>query len=130
MKKIMLMCCLFLGIAAAVNAQKKVASPVGEATEKAKGLQKQLKLSDKQTVKVSDIYKESAEKFEKIKVAEHGNTDKMMADVAPLRVETIKKIKAVLTPAQVVKYDKLVKESKNSTLNGGWSDGWSSASAN
>jgi protein CpxP len=51
----------------------------------------------------------------------------MLADVAPLRAATIKKIKGVLTPAQVVKYDKLIKESKNSTLNGGWSDGWTSA---
>ncbi|MDB5091510.1 hypothetical protein [Mucilaginibacter sp. OK098] len=126
MKKILLICCLFIGITTASRAQ---ATKVGaDPVEKAKGLQKQLNLSDKQTEKVSAIYKESVEKFDKIKVKEHGNTNKMLADVAPLRVATIKKIKGVLTPAQVVKYDKLVKESKNSSLNGGWSDGWSSAS--
>jgi protein CpxP len=124
MKKLLLICCLFIGITTASRAQatKVTTDPV----EKAKGLQKQLNLSDKQTEKVSAIYKESVEKFDKIKVKEHGNTNKMLADVAPLRVATIKKIKGVLTPVQAVKYDKLVKESKNSTLNGGWSDGWSS----
>ncbi|ASU36388.1 hypothetical protein MuYL_4503 [Mucilaginibacter xinganensis] len=116
---------MFIGLTTASNAQgpKIVTDPV----EKAKGLQKQLNLSDKQTEKVSAIYKESVEKFDKIKVKEHGNTNKMLADVAPLRVATIKKIKEVLTPAQAVKYDKLIKESKSSSLNGGWSDGWSSA---
>ena len=125
MKKLLLICCLFIGLTTASRAQapKVGADPV----EKAKGLQKQLNLSDKQTEKISAIYKESVEKFDKIKVKEHGNTNKMLADVAPLRVATIKKIKGVLTPAQVVKYDKLIKESKNSNLNGGWSDGWSSA---
>jgi protein CpxP len=120
MKKILLMCCLFMAFIAAGHAQ------TAEPMEKAKGLQKQLKLTDKQTEKVGAIYKESAEKFDKIKVKEHGNTNKMMESVGPLRVATIKKIKAVLTPAQAVKYDKLVKESKNSSVNGGWSDGWSS----
>jgi len=126
MKKILLICCLFIGITAASYAQVHTigTNPV----EKAKGLQKQLNLTNKQTEKVSAIYKESVEKFDKIKVKENGNTNKMLADVAPLRVATIKKIKTVLTPSQKVKYDKLVKESKNSSLNGGWSDGWTSAS--
>jgi protein CpxP len=125
MKKLLLLCCLFIGITTASRAQ---ATKVGaDPVEKAKGLQKQLKLSDKQTEKVTAIYKESVEKFDAIKAKEHGNTNKMLADVAPLRAATIKKIKGVLTPAQVVKYDKLIKESKNSTLNGGWSDGWTSA---
>jgi protein CpxP len=120
MKKILLICCLFIGLTAAANAQ--TADPM----EKAKGLQKQLNLTDKQTEKVGVIYKESSEKFDKIKAEDHGNTNKMMVSVGPLRTATIKKIKAVLTPTQTVKYDRLVKESKNSTLNGGWSDGWSS----
>ena len=126
MKKLLLICCLFIGLTTASRAQapKAATDPV----EKAKGLQKQLNLSDKQTEKVSAIYKESVEKFDKIKAKENGNTNKMLADVAPLRVATIKKIKGVLTPAQAVKYDKLVKESKSSSLNGGWSDGWTSAS--
>jgi protein CpxP len=55
MKKLLLLCCLFIGITTASRAQ---ATKVGaDPVEKAKGLQKQLKLSDKQTEKVTAIYK-------------------------------------------------------------------------
>jgi len=121
MKKLLFLCCLFVGLAT-VKAQSTT-----DPAEKAKGLQKQLKLSDVQTTKVAAIYKESSEKFEKIKVAEKGNTNKMTAAIAPLRSATIKKIKAVLTPKQSVEYDKLLKDPKN--VGGGWSDGWSPASS-
>jgi len=126
MKKLLLICGLFIGMTTALIAQPKkiVTDPV----EKAKGLQKELNLSTRQTEKVTDIYKESVEKFDKIKVKEKGNTNKMLADVRPLRAATIKKIKSVLTPGQVIKYEKLVKDSQKEGLNGGWSDGWSSAS--
>jgi protein CpxP len=126
MRKLLLICCMFFGLTAvAISQVKSTADP----SEKAKGLQKQLKLTDEQTTKVAAIYKESSQKFEKIKVQEHGNTDKMTAAMGPLRTATIKKIKALLTPAQAVKYDKLIKETN--TANGsGWSDGWSPASSN
>lgn len=124
MKKILLMCCLFIGITTAASAQP-AKTGTADPVQKAKGLQKQLKLTDSQTEKVAAIYKESAEKFEKIKVKEHGNTNKMMVAVGPLRAETIKKIKAVLTHSERVQYDRLIKESKNTGVNGGWSDGWS-----
>jgi len=126
MKRVLLICCLLIGATIAGYAQT---TSENNPVEKAKGLQKQLKLSDAQTSKVAAVYKESAEKFDKIKTQDHGNTDKMLADVGPLRTATIKKIKAILTPAQVTKYDKLITDSKNQTLNGGWSDGWSSAEA-
>lgn len=126
MKKLMLICGLFIAMTTAIFAQPK--KVVTDPVEKAKGLQKELNLSSKQTEKVTVIYKESVEKFDKIKVKEHGNTNKMLAEVKPLRVETIKKIKDVLTPKQAVKYEKLVKDSQSEGLNGGWSDGWSSAS--
>ncbi|HTK18984.1 MAG TPA: hypothetical protein VL442_05715 [Mucilaginibacter sp.] len=121
MKKILLICCLVIGITAA-RAQGTHSS-VGTPEEKAKGLQKELKLTDKQTEKIQAIYKESSEKFEKIKKEEHGNTDKMVVAVRPLREATIKKIKAVLTPVQAAKYDKMVKDTKGG--GNGWSDGWS-----
>ena len=125
MKNLLLACCLFIGVTSTAFAQKTTTDPV----EKAKGLQKELKLSDNQTTKVAGIYKESAQKFEKIKADEHGNTDKMMKSITPLREATIKKIKAVLTPGQAVKYDKLIKENKAGSSNG-WGDGWSAASIN
>jgi protein CpxP len=124
MKKLLLICCLFIGFTTAGLAQLNhptVANPA----EKAKGLQKELKLSDAQTSKIVSIYKESARKFDKIKAKEHGDTNKMLADIAPLRTATIKRIKALLTTHQAVKYDKLLKEANASSINGGWSDGWS-----
>jgi len=121
MKKILLICCLVIGITAA-RAQGTHPT-MGTPEEKAKALKKELKLTDKQTEKIAAIYKESTEKFEKIKKEEHGNTDKMVVAVRPLREATVKKIKAVLTPAQAAKYEKLVKDTKGG--GNGWSDGWS-----
>lgn len=128
MKRLSFLCFLLVGLAVTASAQIK-APNVTDPVLKAKGLQKQLKLTDEQTTKVAAIYKESAEKFEKIKKAENGNTDKMMKSIAPLRAATIQKIKAVLTPKQAAKYDALVKDTKASGGNG-WSDGWSAASSN
>ena len=124
MRKLFLVCFLLTGLTAASFAQ--ATHTTTDPVEKAKGLQKQLKLTDEQTTKVAAIYKESAEKFEKIKVAEHGNTDKMMKSIGPLRAATIKKIKAVLTAKQAAKYDALVKDTRAGGGNG-WSDGWSAA---
>ena len=126
MKKLIIMCCLFVAISAAAFSFGVSPDPV----LKAKSLQKELKLTDKQTDKVAAIYKESAEKYEKIKAEEHGNSDKMLAKISPLRTATIKKIKEVLTPGQKVKYDKLVKEPNKSASYGGWSDGWSASPGN
>jgi protein CpxP len=125
MKRILSLCCLFIGIAALSHAQTKKMDVTTDPVKKAKGLQKELMLSDKQTEKIAEIYKESSSKFDKIKAEQHGNTNKMVTAIAPLRTATIKKIKAVLTPKQAVKYDKLIKNS-GSTGNNGWSDGWSS----
>ena len=125
MKKILFICCLLAGISSAAWAQVKSTT---DPNEKAKGLQKQLKLTEAQTTKVEAIYKESAEKFEKIKEAKKGNTDKMMADIGPLRKATIKKIKTVLTPKQKAKYDKLINDT-HATGGNGWSDGWSATSS-
>ncbi len=128
MKKVLLVCCCLLGIAAGSYAQHS-SLVANTPAEKAKGLQKQLNLTSAQTTKIAAIYQESAQKFDKIKAAEHGNNDKMMADLRPLRQTTITRIKALLSPKQAVKYNKLVSESSSTTGNG-WSDGWSSASAN
>jgi periplasmic protein CpxP/Spy len=124
MKKILLICCLFIGFTAAGFTQGSH-PVVADPAVKAKGLQKELNLSDHQTAKIAAIYQESVNKFDKIKIAEHGNTNKMLADIGPLRTATIKKIKAILTPRQAVKYDKLLKETSSQSVNGGWSDGWS-----
>ena len=126
MKRILLLCCLFAGIITAGFAQT---GHTENASEKVKGLKKQLKLTDKQAEKLTAIYKESANKFDEIKKQEHGNTNKMLVAIAPLRKETIAKIKAVLTPAQKAKYEKLLKEPDGDSLNGGWSGGWTEGGA-
>ena len=123
MKKIWPICCLLIGLTTASYAQTSHPAP-GNPEEKAKGLQKQLTLTGDQTTKVAAIYKESAEKFEKIKKAEHGNSDKMMRSSLPLRAATIKKIKGVLTPKQAVKFDGLIKQTKKGGGND-WGGGWS-----
>ncbi|MDR6944197.1 hypothetical protein [Mucilaginibacter pocheonensis] len=121
MKKLMMLCGLIMGLATAVGAQTAGVN----SSEKAKELQKQLKLTDKQTTKISAIYEESSQKFEKIKKEEHGDNVKMMVAIKPLRTETIKKIRAELTPVQKAKYDKLL---TNKAKPGGlaWGEGWSS----
>ena len=126
MKRILLICCLFMGIIATSQAQTKLAGTT-DPVAKAKGLQKELKLTDEQTAKIAAVYKESSEKFEKIKTEEHGNTTKMTTRITPLRSATIKKIKAILTPSQAVKYDKLIKDAHAG--GNGWSDGWSSTAS-
>ncbi|MET3978592.1 Spy/CpxP family protein refolding chaperone [Mucilaginibacter sp. UYP25] len=124
MKKLMLIICMFFGLTVAANAQTKVST--ADPVVKAKELQGKLKLTDAQTTKIAAIYQESAQKFEKIKAEQKGNNDKMLVAIRPLRATTIQKIKAVLTPAQKVNYEKMVKgSSKTST---GWSDGWSATS--
>ena len=127
MRKILLVGSLLIGLAIAAICQTKT-TVTTDPVQKAKGLQKQLKLTDDQTKQVATIYKESSEEFEKIKVADKGNTNKIAKDVAPLRDSTIKKIKAILTPEQATKYDKLIKDTGASGGNG-WSDGWSPATS-
>lgn len=121
MKKLLLLCFLFLGITTVSNAQMHAAS---KPEEKAMELQKKLKLSDKQCKKIAAIYTASSEKFDKIKAENKGDNNKMLVAIEPLRTSTIKQIKGVLTPTQSVKYDALVKGAKDSGGNG-WSDGWS-----
>ena len=127
MKKLLLLCYLLTGLTGITFAQNThmVTDPV----DKAKALQKQLKLNDAQTAKVATIYQESSQQFDKIKKAENGNTDKMMKSIGPLRAATIKKIKALLTPKQAAKYDALVKDTK-ATGGNTWSDGWSATASN
>ena len=123
MKKLLLVCCLFVGLAATSFAQPTPAPPT-DPQQRAKALQKELKLSDDQTSKIAAIYQESAQKFDVIKKKEHGDTNKMLVDVAPLRKTTVARIKALLNNRQAEKYNAMISENKSS-LQGGWSGGWS-----
>src|SRR5882762_9010773 len=122
MKKILQICCLLIGLTAVSYAQ--VTHAATDPVEKAKGLQRQLTLTGDQTGKIAAIYKESTESFEKIKKAEHGDSDKMTKPILSLRAATIKKIKGVLTPKQAAKCDVMIKRTKKSGDND-WGEGWS-----
>jgi hypothetical protein len=124
MKRVLLICCLLTAFATAGYSQTSNPATADPAA-KARLLQKDLKLTDYQTGYITAVYQESAEKFDKIKKEENGNTNKMIVAVRPLRTATIKKIESILTAAEVTQFDKLVQENKGGTGNG-WSDGWSS----
>ena len=113
---------MFLAITTVSYAQIHAA---GKPEEKAMELQKKLKLSDKQCKRIAGIYTVSSEKFDKIKKENKGDNTKMLVAIEPLRASTIKQIKGVLTPAQSLKYDALVKGAKTSGGDG-WSGGWGS----
>lgn len=78
--------------------------------KKAAVLQKQLGLTDAQTAKIAVIFKASSAKFQKIISDEHGDTNKILTALAPLRAETIKKIIFLLTREQGAKFSRLVDE--------------------
>ncbi len=124
MKRVLLICCLLTAFATAGYSQTSNPATADPAA-KARLLQKDLKLTDYQTGYITAVYQESAEKFDKIKKEENGNTNKMIVAVRPLRTATIKKIESILTAAEVTQFDKLVQENKGGTSNG-WSDGWTS----
>ena len=117
MKKIWLICCLLIGVTAVNYAQGTYRTT--DTTDKAKGLQKQLKLTDEQTAKIAAIYQSSAQQCERIIKAERGSSAKMGKSIRPLRAGTIKKIEGVLTPDQAAKYDVLIKHTKKSGVDWG-----------
>ena len=124
MKKLMLLCYLLIGSAVASFAQSTVKS--GAPVEKAKELKTKLDLTDAQTMKISAIYKESAQKFEAIKKKEKGDNVKMTKALKPVKANTINRIKAQLTKTQAGKFDEMLKQDAGS--NDGWSTGWSASS--
>jgi Spy/CpxP family protein refolding chaperone len=115
MKKILLICFLLIGIASVSFAQSghKLTTE-----QKIKQLQKQLKLSEKQTATISAIYKAATVKLDSIISASHGNQTETMKAMHPLGEATDKKIKAVLNVKQAKAFDKLRKESIAKTGNG------------
>lgn len=126
MKRALTILCLFFAFALTTQVFAS-GTELPDPVKKAKGLQKELKLTDAQTTKIVQIYKESAAKYDKLSATEHGNTQKMLPAIGTLRTETINKIKALLTADQKVKYDKLLKEPNKSTSYATWGDGWTPA---
>ncbi|MGF7040772.1 hypothetical protein [Mucilaginibacter lappiensis] len=120
MKKILLMCCFLMGIAAASHAQGgNRRSP----EEMAKGLQTQLKLTDDQTTKITAIYKDQATKMDSVRTAANGDRDAMRSARMPIMKATNDKVKAILTPEQATAYDAWMKERMDRMRQGGGGGG-------
>ena len=116
MRKILLTCCLLLGIAAASHAQgMQRMSP----EDRAKQLQTALKLTDDQTAKITVIFKVQGTKMDSIRTAANGDRDAMRAAMGPLRTSTTAQVKAVLTPDQATAYDKMLADQRARMQQGG-----------
>ena len=115
MKKILLMCCFLLGIAAISRAQGMRMSP----DDRAKQMQTQLKLTDDQTAKVLAILKVQATKMDSVRTAANGDRDAMRAGMMPIRQSSNDQIKAILTPDQAAAYQKMMDEMRARMQQGG-----------
>ncbi|RYY35247.1 MAG: hypothetical protein EOP46_10710 [Sphingobacteriaceae bacterium] len=122
MKKFLLMCCLFLGIAAVSHAQGGGRNRMS-AEERAKELQGQLKLTDDQTAKVTAIYKEQRTKLDSVRTAANGDREAMRGAMMPLMTAANDKVKAVLTPEQATEFEKIQKERMGRMRQGGGGGG-------
>jgi protein CpxP len=117
MRKILLMCCLFLGITAVSRAQGGGQRMSPE--DRAKQMQTSLKLTDDQTAKITVIFKTQATKMDSIRTAANGDRDAMRAAMGPLRTSTTAQIKAILTPDQASAYEKMMADMRAQRQGGG-----------
>ena len=116
MRKILLICCFFVGITAASHAQGGMRmSP----EDRAKQMQTSLKLSDDQTAKITAILKTQATKMDSVRTAANGDRDAMRAGMMPIRRASNEQIKAILTPDQAVAYQKMLDEMRARMQGGG-----------
>jgi len=122
MRKFLLVCCLFLGIATVSRAQGGGGQRMSPA-DRAKALQTQLKLSDDQTAKVTAIYTAQATKMDSVRTAANGDRDAMRAGMMPIRTATNAQIKAILTPDQATAFQKMQDEMRARMQGGGGGGG-------
>jgi len=121
MRKILLTCCLLLGIATMSRAQGGGQRMSPE--DRAKTLQTQLKLTDDQTAKITVIFKAQMVKMDSIRTAANGDRDAMRSAMGPLRTATTAQVKAVLTPDQATAYDKYLADQRARMQQGGGGGG-------
>jgi protein CpxP len=121
MRKFLLVCCLFLGLAAVSRAQGggQRMSPA----DRAKQLQTQLKLTDDQTAKVTAIYTAQATKMDSVRTAANGDRDAMRSAMMPLMQSTNTQIKALLTADQAAAFQKMQDERRARMQQGGGGGG-------
>jgi TPP-dependent 2-oxoacid decarboxylase len=122
MKKILLLCCLFSSLGTTAFAQLSLPtnslSLAKDPVTLAKDLQKQLSLSDAVTKKVTGIYQGAEQKLAQIEKSTAGNPDKAKSEASSVQTSAINKIKALLNPTQLAKYEQLLKSGGGSILKG------------
>jgi len=123
MKKLMLMCCFLIGFTAITRAQGGGGGMRMSAEDRAKQLQTQLKLTDDQTAKITDIYKAQRTKMDSIRTASNGDRDAMRSAMMPLMKTTNDQVKAILTPDQAAAFDKMQQERMQRMQQGGGGGG-------
>ena len=115
------MCCFLIGFTAITRAQGGGGRMSAE--DRAKALQTQLKLTDDQTAKITDIYKAQRTKMDSIRTAANGDRDAMRTAMMPLMKTTNDQVKAILTPDQAAAYDKIQQERMQRMQQGGGGGG-------
>jgi protein CpxP len=103
MKKVLLVCCILVGISAVSHAQgRQRRSPEEQATV----LKTSLSLNDDQTAKVTAIYTAQGKSMDSLRTAANGDFSAMGDKMRPMMAATAAKIKAILTPEQVAAFQK------------------------
>ena len=115
MRKILITCCLLLGIATASRAQGAM---MRAPEDRAKALQTQLKLTDDQTAKVTVIYKSMRVKMDSLRTA---GADR--SQMRPMMQAANDQIKAILTPDQATAYQKMMDARRAQMQQGGGGGG-------
>lgn len=115
--KTLLLLFYFLILFTTVGLSQTNSSTAKDLVDKAKGLQKQLGLTNIQANRLTVIFKQASDKFAKVESAVHGDITELTIKTDPLRKETINKIRAVLTAEQVIKFEKLLVNLNNSADN-------------
>ncbi|QQL50404.1 hypothetical protein [Mucilaginibacter ginkgonis] len=117
MKKILLMCCMLVGFAAATHAQggRQRMSPA----DQAKMMQTNLKLTDDQTAKITAILTMQSTKMDSVRTAANGDRQAMMQAMGPVRQDAQTKIAAVLTADQAAAYKKMMDDQRARMQQGG-----------
>jgi len=102
MKKLLLICCILIGISTISRAQGGGGRTAQTAEQQVERLKAPLGLTDEQTVKIRAIYVAQTASRDSL---ERAGGDR--SAMRPLMMSVTAKIKAVLTPEQADKFDKL-----------------------
>lgn len=121
MKKLLVMCCFFLGISSVSFAQDRTATQnrtsiqsrantqnraMRTPADQANRLKDSLKLNNEQTAKIKVIYEAQSKQLDSLRKAMDGNREGMREKFLPITTATNNKIKAVLTDQQKIAFQK------------------------